>query len=131
MFVSVRTKSGSRSLELERKARAKFGVLFRDGKIPLHICNWVTARDGKNILRAVAWINTSEAEGVMAETAMRHYQMGDWVQFAVRGIVMKQLLDEVESALDGTQNPQPMVAINEHVEAFKNRYETIMAFGVT
>ena len=62
---------------------------------------------------------------------MRHYQMGDWVQFAVRGIVMKQLLDEVESALDGTQNPQPMVAINEHVEAFKNRYETIMAFGVT
>ena len=129
MFVSVQTKTGWHSLELENNARAEFGKLFREGKIPLHICNWITAQDGENVLRSIAWINTSKSTGVVVETAMKHHQMGDWVHFAVRGIVLNQLLDKVLSVLKTPQNALPMARIDECVDAFKNKYEMIMAAG--
>lgn len=131
MFVSVTTKSGARSLELERVARAEFGQLFRDGKIPFHVSNWITARDGDHVLRAIAWINTSKEEGVLVETAMQHHRLGDWVQFAVRGIVLNQLVTSVHAVLDGIEEAIASEIIDGRVEEFKRKYETIMAFGVS
>ncbi len=130
MFVSVKTKSGWRSLELERAARAKLGEMFREGEIPLHVPNWVTARDGDRGLRAIAWIATSKNQGVICETAMQHHLLGEWVQFALRGIVLCQLASHVQAALENTEELLPMSQIEERTAEFKKSYEQILSFGV-
>ncbi len=75
VFVSVRTKSGTRSLELERHALAELGRLSSSGEIPDHVPNWVTAEGDDRTLRAISWIGTSDQEGTMAETAMQHQHL--------------------------------------------------------
>jgi len=130
MFVSVKTKSGWRSLELERTARAKLSALFQAGEIPFHIPNWITARDGDRCLRAIACIATSKDQGVICETAMQHHSLGGWVQFAVRGIVLSQLVSHVEAFLDDRGEALPLSQIESQMEEFKTSYEPIMSFGV-
>jgi len=130
MFVSVKTKSGWRSLELERTARAKLSELFRAEEIPMHVPNWVTARDGDRCLRAIAWIATSSDQGVIYETAMQHHLLGDWVQFAVRGIVLSHLVSRVQEFLDNGGEALPLSEIEARTEEFKKSYEPIMSFGV-
>jgi len=97
MFVSVKTKSGMRSLELERHARAEFGRLFSSGKIPSYVPSWITAKGSDQTLRAISWIKTSDQQGALAETAMQHQNLDSWVQFAIRGIVLSQLREHVSA----------------------------------
>lgn len=129
MFVSIRTKSGWRSLELERTARSKLGELFRTGRIPSHIPNWITASDGDRCYRALAWITTEEERGVIVETAMQYHRLGDWVQFAIRGIVLNHLVHRVLVALKGEGQTQPRSILKAKADEFRDRYDMIMACG--
>lgn len=129
MFVSVVTKLGTRGLELERHALSEFGRLFRGGVIPSHMPEWIVAKDEEGTLRALAWIKVSEVEGVLTETAMQQQRVGDWVHFAIRGIVLSRLEDAVSSAL-GSQAPAvPVSEIRANAEKFRNDYQILMAFG--
>ncbi|MBW7899723.1 hypothetical protein B188_28360 [Candidatus Brocadiaceae bacterium B188] len=130
MFVSVRTKSGWRSLELERTARGKLGELFRSGRIPFYVPNWITARDGNHRYRALAWIATDEERGVMVETAMQYHRLGDWVQFAIRGIVLNHLVLRVQSALKGEGQTQPCGILKAKADEFRHKYDTIIELRV-
>lgn len=131
MFVSVRTKSGSRSLELERDARSELGSLFRSGEIPLHVPNWIVAGDGDRILRGISWIETSERQGVIAETGMQQHLFDSWViLLALRGIVLSQLLKRVRAVLAGEEETIPRDEIDARVKEFKQTYSTVMSFGV-
>jgi hypothetical protein len=125
-FVSVRTKSGSRSLELERHALAEFGRLFRAQELPWHVPDWITAQGEDRTLRAIAWIAVSENEAAFAKTAMQPHNLGDWVQFAVRGIVLTQLHHGLISVLEGSETPLPMEEIRLRVEEFKSSNQLIM-----
>jgi len=127
MFVSVRTKSGMRSLELEKNARAEFGHLFRSRKIPFHVPNWITAKGSDRTLRAISWIKTSEQQGAFVETAMRHQNLGSWVQFAIRGIVLSQLQERVSAITSGEDTPLPISSIEDRVKRFEVMYEPIMS----
>lgn len=126
-FVSVRTKSGSRSLELERDAFAEFGRLFRAQEIPWHVPNWITANGEDQTLRAIAWINVTDEGGALATTAMQHQNLGEWVHFAVRGIVLMQLQQQVTSILGGAETPLRIEEINDRVKGFEARHKPIMA----
>lgn len=126
MFVSVRTKSGMRSLELEKHARAELGHLFRSGKIPFYVPNWITAKGSDRTLRAISWIKTSEQQGALVETAMRHQNLGSWVQFAIRGIVLNQLKELVIAIISGEETPLPISTIEKQVKRFEVMYEPIM-----
>lgn len=130
MFVSVKTKSGWRSLELERTARAKLSELFREGKIPLHIPSWVIARDGDRCLKAIAWIATSEDRGVICETAMQCHLLGSWVLFAVRGIILSQLVGNAQSVIDNSGETLPLSQIEMRTKEFNKTYETMMSFTI-
>jgi len=130
MFVSVRTKSGWRSLELERTARSILGELFRAGRIPFHVPSWIIASDGNHCYKALAWIATEEERGVMVETAMKYHRLGDWVQFAIRGIVLNHLVLHVQSVLKGEGQTQPYSILKARADEFRDKYDMIMAFGV-
>ena len=129
MFVSVVTKSGTRGLELERHARSEFGRLFRNGMIPSHMAEWIVAEDIGGILRALAWIRVSEHEGVMTETAMQHQRVGDWIRFAITGIVLSRLEEAVAAVLGSQDSPLPVSQIRARVDAFKSKFQTIEACG--
>ncbi len=129
MFVSAVTKSGTRGLELEHHARSELGRLFREGVIPSHMAEWIVAQDTGGILRALAWIRVSEHEGVVAETAMQHQRVGDWIHFAIRGIVLSRLEKAVTAVLDSQDSPLPVPEIRERAEAFESKFQTIMACG--
>lgn len=129
MFVSVVTKSGSRGLELERHARSEFGRLFRAGVIPSHIPEWIVATDEGGKLRALAWIKVSDVEGVLTETAMQQQRVGNWVDFAIRGIVLSRLEAAVCSVLGSQASPMPVSDIRVRAEKFRNDYQVRMAFG--
>jgi hypothetical protein len=131
MFVSVPTKSGFRSLELERRARSELGRMFQAGTIPSHMPNWITASGKNSTLRAISWIELSGDSGAVVETAMRQHNLGDWVEFAIRGIVLTLLHEQVSAILRGTQSPIPMSAIDSRVAEFESRHETIMALRCT
>ncbi len=127
MFVSVKTKHGFRSLELEGHARAALGRFFRAGRIPSHKPNFITAEAPGGVLRAIAWISTSELDGALAETAMQCQFLDSWVQFAVRGIVLSELRNRVSAILAGSASPVPLVAIEQQVKEFEGKYKLIMA----
>ena len=127
MLVSVRTKSGMRSLELEKHARAEFGQMFMSGKIPFYVPNWITAKGSDRTLRAISWIKTSEQQGALVETAMRHQNLGSWVQFAIRGIVLSQLQERVSAITNGEETPLPISSIEDRVKTFEIMYEPIMS----
>jgi hypothetical protein len=127
MFVSVKTKSGMRSLELERHARAEFVHLFMSGKIPFYVPNCITAMDSDQTLRAISWIKTSEQQGALVETAMQHQNLGSWVQFAIRGIVLSQLQERVSAITSGEETPLPISSIENRVKRFEVKYKTIMS----
>lgn len=127
MLVSVRTKSGMRSLELERHARAEFGRLFRSGSIPFHVPNWITANGDDRTLRAISWIKTSDHQGAFAETAMQHQNLDSWVQFAIRGIVLSQLKERVSAIASGDEPPLPISSIKDRVKRFEDIYKPIMS----
>lgn len=127
MFVSVKTKSGTRSLELERHARAELGRLFNSREIPFHVPNWITAEGSNRTLRAIAWIETSDQRGVMAETAMQHQYLGSWVQYAIRGIVLSQLQCRVRAVMCGTEPSHSLESIKSKIDDFENRFKTVMS----
>ena len=127
-FVSIRTKSGSRSLELEWEALAEFGRLFRSQQIPWHVPNWITARDEEGNLRAIAWIALSEDRCAIAETAMQPHNLGNWVQFAVRGIVLTHLQQTLSQVLEGADRAMPCGEVAVRVQEFEAAYDVIMAF---
>jgi hypothetical protein len=129
MFVSVVTKSGSRGLELERHARSEFGRLFQAGVIPSHMPEWIVAKDDDGTLRALAWIKVSEVEGVLTETAIQQQRVGDWVQFAIRGVVLSRLEDAVSSVLGSQASSVPVSDIRARAEKFRNDYQMLMALG--
>ena len=129
MFVSVVTKSGTRGLELERHARSEFGRLFRGGVIPSHMPEWIVAKDKGGTLRALAWIKVSEVEGAITETAMQQQRVGDWVHFAIRGIVLSRLEDAVSRVLSSQSPPVPVSDIRAYAQKFRNDYKLIMALG--
>lgn len=127
MFVSVRTKSGMRSLGLEKHARAEFGRLFRLGSIPFHVPNWITANGSDQTLRAISWIKTSDHQGAFVETAMQHQNLDSWVQFAIRGIVLSQLKERVSAIASGDESPLPISSIEDRVKRFEDAYKPIMS----
>jgi hypothetical protein len=127
MFVSVRTKSGMRSLELEKHARAEFGNLFRSGKIPFYVPNWITAKGSGRTLRAISWIKTSEQQGALVETAMQYQNLDSWIQFAIRGIVLSQLQERVSAVIIGKESPLPISTIEDRVKRFENMHKSIMS----
>ncbi len=127
MFVSVRTKSGTRSLELERHARAELGRMFRSGEIPDYVPNWITAEGNNRTLRAISWIETSDQLGTIAETAMQQQNLGSWVQFAIRGIVLNELQNNVSAVVRGAEPALPLLSIKERVKDFEGRFKTIMS----
>ena len=129
IFVSVVTRSGSRGLELERHACSEFGRLFRAGVIPSHMPEWVVAKDGDGTLHALAWIKVSENEGVLTETKMKQQRVGDWVHFAIRGIVLSRLEDAVSRVLTSQAQPVPVSEIRANAQKFRNDYKLIMALG--
>lgn len=129
IFVSVATRSGSRGLELERHACSEFGRLFRAGVIPSHIPEWIVAKDGHGTLHALAWIKVSENKGVLTETKMKQQRVGDWVLFAIRGVVLSCLEDAVSSVLGAQASPLPVSDIHARAETFRNDYQMLMAFG--
>jgi hypothetical protein len=129
MFVSVVTKSGTRGLELERHARSEFGRLFRGGVIPSHMPEWIVAKSKGGTLRALAWIKVSEVEGAITETAMQQQRVGDWVHFAIRGIVLSRLEDAVSRVLSSQTPPVPVSDIRAYAQKFRNDYKLIMALG--
>jgi len=131
MFVSVRTKSGMRSLELEKHARAEFGRLFRLGKIPFYVPNWITAKGSDRTLRAISWIKTSDRQGALVETAMQHQNLDSWVQFAIRGIVLSQLQERVSAITSGEEPPLPISSIEDRVKGFEDMYKPIMSLRST
>lgn len=128
MFVSVPTKFGTRSLELERHARAELGRLFRAGEIPAHTPNWIIAEGSNRTLRTISWIETSDHLGAIAETAMQHQNLGSWVQFAIRGIVLNELQNNVSAIVRGAKPALPLLSINERVKDFEDRFELLMSF---
>jgi len=119
MFVSVRTKSGMRSLELEKHARAELGRLFRSGDIPFHVPNWITANGDDRTLRAISWIKTSDNQGAYVETAMQHQNLDSWVQFAIRGIVLSQLQERVSAIIGGNESPLSISSIEDQVKTIR------------
>lgn len=127
MFVSVRARSGMRSLELEGQARADLGRLFRSGDIPWHVPNFTLASGPDRTLRAIAWIMVSETDGVLVETAMQHHRLGNWVQFAVRGIALCMLVDRVQEALTGRGCVLSMEDLKIRVGEFERQFSTTMA----
>ncbi|PWN56488.1 hypothetical protein DEH80_06555 [Abyssibacter profundi] len=129
-FVSVRTKSGYLGLDLERGAWAEFGRLSQAQKIPWHIPNWITARDTEGVLRAIAWMPVSNDEAVVAETAMHPHNLGDWVQFAVRGIVLTHLMKNLTQVLEGKDVARPREEIVGRAREFESAHTVIMAFGL-
>ncbi len=131
MFVSVKTRSGWRSLELERTALGLFGELFRAGQIPSHITNCITASDGNRCYRALAWIATEEERGVIVETAMQYHRLGDWVQFAIRGIVLYLLALRVQAVLKGEAQTHQCSTLEAKAAEFRDKYDMMMAFGVS
>lgn len=131
MFVSVKTKSGSRSLALECDARKELGDLFRAGEIPLHVPNWIVAGEGDRILRGISWILTTEREGVIVDTGMQHQLFDDWVVIlSVRGIVLSLLAKRVHAVLAGEEEPIQLAEIDTRVAEFQDRYSTVMSAGV-
>lgn len=127
MFVSVNTRSGSRSLELERDARAGLGQLFQVGEIPFYVPNWITAEADDRTLRALSWIKTSDHRGVAVETAMQCQYLGSWVQFAIRGIVLSQLHSRVEAVVHRKERSIPIEELDERVKRFEYRFRTLMS----
>lgn len=127
MFVSVRTKSGMRALELEARARAKLGQLFRSGHIPWHVPNFTLARGSDDTLRAIAWITTSENLAVVAETAMRPQLLGNWVHYAIRGIALNMLTERVHQVLDGARSADSIGQVAQRVKKFEGRFTAIMS----
>lgn len=127
MFVSVRTKSGMRSLELEGQARAELGRLFRSGDLPFHVPNFSLATGSDHTLRALAWIMTSESGGVFVETAMQNHHFGIRVHFAVRGIALSMLLERVKETLNGSIPEVSVEELKSRVQVFDSRFTTIMA----
>ncbi len=127
MFVSVKTKSGMRSLELEKHTRAELGNLFMLGKIPFYVPNWITAKHSDRTLRAISWIKTSEQQGALVETAMQHQNLGSWVQFAIRGIVLNNLQEIVSAIIMGKETALPISSIENRVKRFEDMYEPIMS----
>lgn len=129
MFVSVRTKSGTCGLELERHARSEFGRLFQNGSIPDHMPEWIVAKDENNTLRALAWISVSETEGVIVETAMKQQRVGDWAHFAIRGIVLSRLEQALSCVIASQATPIPIREIRTRATNFKRNFKIIMALG--
>jgi hypothetical protein len=127
MFVAVRTKSGMRSLELEKQARAELGRLFMSGKIPFYVPNWITAKGNDRTLRAISWIKTSDRQGAIAETSMQHQNLDSWVQFAIRGIVLSQLQERVSAITNGKEPSLPISSIEDRVKQFEDIYKPIMS----
>lgn len=129
MFVSVVTKSGSRSLELERHARVELGKLFRSGLLKWHVPNWMVAKGGNGELRAIAWIEVSDKNGVVVDTAMQQQRVGSWVDFAIRGIVISMLQDGVAAVVDNAKSAVSMSSIKEKVKKFEGQYSVLWSFG--
>jgi len=128
MFVSVRTRSGMRSLELEKHARVEFNHLFRSGEILSYIPNWIIAKGEGRTLRAISWIKTSEQQGAIVEIAMQHQNLDGWVQFtAIRGIALSQLQDSVRAILSRSESPLPISFIEGRVKRFEDMYKPIMS----
>ena len=131
MFVSVKTKSGSRSLGLERDAHKELFDLFTAGEISLHAPNWIVAREGDRILRGISWISTTEREGVIIDTGMQPQLFDNWVVIlSVRGIVLSLLAKRVRAVLAGEEESIQLAEIDSRVAEFKDRYSTVMSFGV-
>lgn len=131
MFVSVKTKSGSRSLELERDARKELVDLFTAGEIPLHGPNWIVAGEGDRILRGISWISTTEREGVIIDTGMQPQLFDNWVVIlSVRGIVLSLLAKRVRAVLAGEEEPIQLAEIDSRVAEFKDRYSIVMSCEV-
>lgn len=128
MFVSVKTKSGTRSLELERYARGELGRLFISREIPFPVPNCITGEGEDRTLRAISWIETADQKCVITETAMRYHNLGSWVQFAIRGIVLTELVNCVHAAVTGKKPALPIASINIRVKDFEGRFKTIMSF---
>lgn len=131
MFVSVRTKSGTRSLELERHARAELRQMFGSREISNHSPNWIVAEGSNRTLRAIAWIETSDYLGTIAETAMQHQNLGSWVLFAIRGIVLNELQNNVNAVVRGAKPALPLLSIKERLKDFEGRFKTIMSFRLS
>jgi hypothetical protein len=126
MFVSVKTRSGMRSLELEQEARTELVRLFQSGGIPSHVPNYTLASGSDRTLRAIAWIMTSEADAVVVETAMQHHSVGRWVHFAVRGIALCMLADRVRAVLSGRTAVLSVEELKTRVGDFEQQFTTIM-----
>ena len=58
---------------------------------------------------------------------MQHHNLGDWVQYAMRGIVLTQLQQQVTSILDGVEAPLPIEQVNERVKQFEARHKLVWA----
>ena len=89
--------------------------------------NWITGEGDNRTLRAISWIETADQKGVIAETAMKYQNLGSWVQFAIRGIVLTQLVNCVHAAVSGKEPALPTASINNRVKDFEGRFKTIMS----
>jgi hypothetical protein len=90
---------------------------------------WIVATDEWGNLKALAWIKVSEVEGVLTEAAMQQQRVGNWVHFALRGIVLSRLEEAVSSVLGSQASPLPVSDIRARAGKFRNDYKMLMAFG--
>jgi hypothetical protein len=60
---------------------------------------------------------------------MQQQRVGDWVHFAIRGIVLSRLEGAVSRVLSSQAQPVPVSDICATAEKFRNDYQMIMALG--